>query len=72
MRNNFGNYGNKNGIGLDVLSLDITRGRDHGVAPYHKYFQKVTSVQIKEWLDFLGPLSRYVKKKILQYLELNY
>lgn len=30
-------FKNKREIGLDLLSIDILRGRDHGIPPYHKF-----------------------------------
>lgn len=60
MRDTVGHYGSRNGVGLDVLSVDITRGRDHGIAPYHTYLEKLTSKKINEWSDYLGQLSHNV------------
>lgn len=65
MRNTVLNYGNSKGIGVDVASLDILRGRDHGIAPYHVYLDKISTGKkngIQEWSDYNGPLSYYVRK----------
>lgn len=42
---------NAGGIGLDLLAFDLTRGRDHGLAPYHVYLQ-LTLPQFKYRLDW--------------------
>lgn len=55
------------GMGIDLFSIDIQRGRDHGVAPYHAYISACsnTAVQIKTWAD-LDPYFTPASSKILQ------
>lgn len=39
----------------DILAFDIQRGRDHGLQPYHKYFE-ICSLKrpVNSWKDFEG------------------
>lgn len=38
-------------MGTDLFSIDMQRGRDHGVGPYHKYYTKCTKKFVKDWSD---------------------
>lgn len=62
MRSTIFNNGNLDGIGLDISSIDIARGRDQGLAPYYKYLDLITpgGLYVKQWSDLLGPLSANV------------
>lgn len=53
LRNKILKNGNKQNIGLDLLSIDISIGRDHGVAPYHVFLEMANPDQgwIKDWKD---------------------
>lgn len=57
----FGEF-NANNIGLDLLSVDILRGRDHGMRPYHEYLQLYSGDDrlISEWDDLLDVFSSKV------------
>lgn len=39
MRNKVFKNTNKLGVGFDVISVDVQRGRDHGIPPYYKYVE---------------------------------
>lgn len=41
----------KCGIGIDLMSLDLMRGRDVGVVPYNKCFKKCLGIEIRCWKD---------------------
>lgn len=45
---------NKCGVGIDLFSLDVTRGRDVGVPPYIDFFEKCGHDAIKSWDDLQG------------------
>lgn len=38
-------------MGTDLFSIDVNRGRDHGVPPYHQYYTKCTGRVVNEWDD---------------------
>lgn len=42
---------NKCGIGIDLMSLDVMRGRDVGIVPYIKCFNKCVGIKIRCWKD---------------------
>ena len=46
-------FKNQNEVGLDLLSMDILRGRDHGVPSYYKFLKHFnSSANIKVFNDF--------------------
>lgn len=72
---NFGGYSpelrnrlmkDSRGMGIDLFSIDIKRGRDHGVPPYHAYISSCTNMptQINTWAD-LDPYFTPASVKIL-------
>lgn len=42
------------GFGGDLMSIDIHRGRDHGLPPYHTYFSECTGREVHDWDDLQG------------------
>jgi peroxidase len=58
-------FKNQNKIGIDLLSMDIMRGRDHGIPAYHKFLKmcNVTANNIKVFNDLAPMIS---KKSIIQ------
>lgn len=55
---------NECGVGIDLFSLDVTRGRDVGVPPYIDFFEKCGHDAIKSWDD----LQAYMEDDNLQLL----
>lgn len=54
------NNDNRNGIGLDLLAVDIMRGRDHGLDPYYVYLERSWQQasgrrrSVRDWHDVAG------------------
>lgn len=48
-------FKNDEGIGLDLFSTDILRGRDHGLQPYHVYVEACHQIKVTRFED-LKPL----------------
>lgn len=44
--------------GLDLIAVDIQRGRDHGFPPYWKYREMCGLPPIRRWGDLLGSMTR--------------
>lgn len=55
---------NKCGIGIDLFSMDVMRGRDYGVPVYIDFFVKCNQNAIKSWQD----LKRYFSGENFQLL----
>lgn len=53
---------------MDLLAIDINRGRDVGVPPYHAYYKLCLGIQIKSWND----LSPYFSNENLHTLRSTY
>lgn len=52
MRNRMFNDGNAKGVGLDLMSVDIQRGRDHGIPPFVAHFERCFPDQrLNSWTD---------------------
>lgn len=66
-------YSNAN-YGLDVLSLDIQRGRDHGLPSYTAYRKLCGLSGVEHFNDLLGEMTpevtRYKKKITLTLIVL--
>lgn len=59
---------NECGVGVDLFSIDVMRGRDFGVPPYIDFFGKCGLTVVISWDD----LSKYFCKKNLQLLKSIY
>lgn len=59
MRNHIYKQLNNDGIGVDVISIDIQRGRDHGIAPYYQYMEycQKNATKVRNWDDLLANIS---------------
>lgn len=45
---------NANGPGFDLFSIDINRGRDNGLPPYHVLYSKCTGRKVNHWNDLVA------------------
>jgi hypothetical protein len=63
-------FKNQKHIGLDLLSMDILRGRDHGIPAYHK-FRKVCNVRPFN-LKVFNDLSPVLSQKAIVQLRQTY
>lgn len=61
---------NKCGIGIDLFTMDLMRGRDVGVVPYIKCFEKCVAIRIRCWRD-LKPFIEEAYLPLLQKIYLN-
>ncbi|KAG5672828.1 hypothetical protein PVAND_002918 [Polypedilum vanderplanki] len=63
-------FKNNRDIGLDLLSIDIMRSRDHGIAPYFKYrkYCDIKPFNLKSFND----LSPHISKKYISQLRETY
>lgn len=53
-------YSESQGVGTDVLALDILRARDHGLAGYTKYVELCSNEKINNWND----LRKYMRDEV--------
>lgn len=53
-------FKNSEGVGLDLFSTDILRGRDHGLQPYYTYLEACHDVKIKNFND----LEQFISKNV--------
>lgn len=58
-----------NDIGLDLLSIDILRGRDHGLSPYHKY-RKICNMRTN--VKMFNDLSPHISSSAITQLRQTY
>lgn len=58
-------FKNADGIGIDLLSTDISRGRNHGIPPYHVFLNKCFGHKVKTFNDLSPFLSQNVSCHIL-------
>lgn len=61
----------KNELGLDLLSMDIMRGRDHGVAAYYK-FRKMCNMKSNPEIRVWDDLASYIPAADILKLRQNY
>lgn len=55
------------GLGYDLLSEDIQRGRDHGLNPYYKYVNAlIPTKNVTKWSDLIGLISIKVSRNLLR------
>lgn len=40
-----------NDMGTDLFSIDVHRGREHGLSPYIKYYTECTNKKVRNWND---------------------
>lgn len=59
---------NKCGLGIDLMSLDLMRGRNVGIVPYIKCFEKCAGIRISGW----GDLEPYISAKYIPALRQIY
>lgn len=62
-------FKNKNDIGLDLLSMDILRGRDHGIPSYHKYRK---FCNMKTNIKVFNDLSPHIPTSAINQLRQSY
>lgn len=61
MRNRLFNSSSPLGLGIDLLSMDIIKGRDNGLSPYYVYVEMVfPDVFVKDFDDLEIVISKNV------------
>jgi hypothetical protein len=53
-------FPNSDGVGMDLLTVDIVRGRDHGLAPYHVYRENCHLSPAETFDDLYPSISKEV------------
>lgn len=54
LRNKMFKDGNLRGFGLDLLAVDVMRGRDNGLSSYAVYYEWCFGKTITKWSDLLS------------------
>lgn len=62
-------FKNKDGLGLDLLSIDIFRGRDHGVPAYHKY-RKMCNMKTN--IKVFNDLAPHIPNRVIVQMRQTY
>lgn len=55
--------------GVDLPSIDMQRGRDHGIAPYVDYLEACTGIHATTFDDLLEVIDQKVIGKRLCYVQ---
>lgn len=46
---------------MDLLAVDVARGRDHGLSPYHVYLEMILNgATVRSWHDLKNIMPRWV------------
>lgn len=54
-----------NGIGLDLFSINIQRGRDHGIAPYTKWREAChIAPHVNDYSDLRADIPDHILERI--------
>lgn len=59
-------FANRDSLGLDAISLDIQRGRDHGLPGYNQYRKYCEIPVAKTFDDFLDHIPLEVNIEIIR------
>jgi hypothetical protein len=64
-------FPNSDGVGIDLLTVDIVRGRDHGLAPYHVYRENCHLSPVETFDDLYPSISKEVSVALIRNLCLT-